>query len=342
MVVAELLPRIDERHRLRQHERQRGHDSGRIAQPAELAAVPRILVVIGGEHQPHGRTRITVAVGVKVVAQIPHAATSLRDVVDDMVELPRIAGVERTVEKIRLLGFGQHEEIVLHFAQLRRSLLPEGRGHQHGHIAAEPVHAVLREPEAHGVDLPLPHGSVGVVELGRVVPAVGHDRLARRVALVPVGRTLGHPPRVARRVVGHPVEQHFQPQSVRRRHEAVEIGHRPEFGIDAAVVAHGVVGAQRPLAVRLADRVDRHQPHGVDAQLAQAGEMFFGGGESPFGRQLPHVQFIDHRRITPCGMRNMCRFVHFYPIQTAKIGKFGNIRNILLFNPSRGGLSEKK
>ena len=85
-----------------------------------------------------------------------------------MVELPRIAGVERTVEKIRLLGFGQHEEIVLHFAQLRRSLLPEGRGHQHGHIAAEPVHAVLREPEAHGVDLPLPHGSVGVVELGRV------------------------------------------------------------------------------------------------------------------------------------------------------------------------------
>ena len=68
MVVAELLPRIDERHRLRQHERQRGHDSGRIAQPAELAAVPRILVVIGGEHQPHGRTRITVAVGVKVVA----------------------------------------------------------------------------------------------------------------------------------------------------------------------------------------------------------------------------------------------------------------------------------
>ena len=78
------------------------------------------------------------------------------------------------------------------------------------------------------------------------------------------------------------------------------------------------------------------------AQLAQAGKMFFGGGESPFGRQLPHVQFIDHRRITPCGMRNMCRFVHFYPIQTAKIGKFGNIRNILLFNPSRGGLSEKK
>ena len=74
------------------------------------------------------------------------------------------------------------------------------------------------------------------------------------------------------------------------------------------------------------------------------GESYFtfGGGESPFGRQLPHVQFIDHRRITPCGMRNMCRFVHFYPIQTAKIGKFGNIRNILLFDPSRGGLSEKK
>ena len=226
-----------------------------------------------------------------------------------MVELPRIAGVERTVEKIRLLGFGQHEEIVLHFAQLRRSLLPEGRGHQHGHIAAEPVHAVLREPEAHGVDLPLPHGAVGVVELGRVVPAVGHDRLARRVALVPVGRTLGHPPRVARRVVGHPVEQHFQPQPVRRRHEAVEIGHRPEFGIDAAVVAHGVVGAQRPLAVRLADRVDRHQPHGVDAHVAQEAELRGGGPEGTFARQLAHVHFIDYSLVAPLGMQHNLRIL---------------------------------
>ena len=228
---------------------------------------------------------IAAAVGAEVVAQRRDAHLLLRHVVQQVVHLPGVAGVERpALEEVQLLGLGQHEQVGLRAPQLPHRFAPEIDGDEHRHVAAESVDGVLLEPVAHGVDLALPYGAVGVVEFGRVGPVPGDGRLALRVAFVPIGRLLGDPARVAGRVVGHPVEQHLHAEAVRFGHEGVQIGRRSHLGIHGAVVAYGVVGAEGSLAVDPADGVDGHQPYGVDPQFAQKGQTFRCGAQRALGR----------------------------------------------------------
>ena len=268
MVVADLLPGVDQRQAARHDEREDRHDLARIAQSGKFGAVPRILVVVRRERQPHGRVGIVVAVGVDVVAQGRDAGALPGHVVHQVVHPPGVAGVESPLlEKIPLLGLGQHEQIGLHTPQAQRGLVPELDGNQHRHVAAESVDVVLREPELHGVGLRAPHVAVGVVEFGGVGPVPRHGGTARGVAFVPRGGLFGDPPRVARRVVGHPVEQDPHAEAVGLGDEGVEVGHRAQLGVHGAVVADRIVGAERAFAPGLPDRIDWHEPHGVDAEV---------------------------------------------------------------------------
>ncbi len=106
---------------------------------------------------------------------------------------------------------------------------------------------------------------------------------------------------VGRGVVGHIVEDDAHAQLVGAVEEPLEIGHRTELGVDGAVVADGVVGTQRPLAALFADGIDGHEPHDVDAQLAQTGQLPFGGGESALGGELAHVHFVEYGAAGPLG-----------------------------------------
>ena len=219
------------------------------------------------------------------------------------MHLPPVAGVEHAVvEEVPLFGLGQQEQVGLHAAQARGGVLPELDRHEHRHIAAEAVHGVPRDPELHGRGLGLPYVAVRIVELGRIGPIPRHGGLARGVALVPRSGLPGDPPRIARSVVGHPVHEHLHAEAVRFGHEVVEIVHRAQLGIDGAVVADRIVGAERALAVLLPDRVDGHEPHGIDAQIAQEFQPRGGGAQRAFGRELAHVHFIEHGPVAPFGM----------------------------------------
>ena len=183
------------------------------------------------------------------------------------------------------------------------SLGPEIDGHQHRHIAAEAVDGVLRDPELHGVALRPPHVAVGVVELRGVGPVPRHGRLPRSVAFVPRGVLFGDPPGVTGRMVGHPIEQYLYAEAVGFGDEGVEIGHRAQFGIHGAVVADRIVGAQRAFAPGLPDRIDRHQPHGIDAEVSEERKFRGGGAQRAFGRELAHVHFIENGLVAPFGMQ---------------------------------------
>ena len=68
---------------------------------------------------------------------------------------------------------------------------------------------------------------------------------------------------LARRVVGHDVDDHPQAEGVGVGDQAVEVGERAEARVDVAVVGDVVAG------VGLRRRVERVQPDGVDAELAR-------------------------------------------------------------------------
>ncbi len=213
---------------------------------------------------------------------------------------PLVARIERTaLEEVVLLGLGQHEQIRSEGSQLGRGLLPELDRHEHGHVAAETVDAVMLDPEAHGVDLPAPHVAVGVVELGRIGPVPRHARRTVLVALVPVGRLLLDPPRIACGVVGDPVQNHLHAQRMRPSDERIEIGHVAHFGVDGRIVRYRIVRAEGAFAPLDADRIYRHQPYDVDPQIMQELQPAGSCGERTLGRKLTHVHLVKHGRITP-------------------------------------------
>ena len=102
------------------------------------------------------------------------------------------------------------------------------------------------------------------------------------------------PGMVAAGVVGHPVEDHLEAFFMSGRQEVVEIFQRTEFRIDGAIVLHGIIAAERPLASLDADRMDRHQPEDVDTQFRKAVELRLDGREGAFRRELTHVDLVDH------------------------------------------------
>ena len=96
-------------------------------------------------------------------------------------------------------------------------------------------------------------------------------------------------------MVGDPIEDHLEAQPVGFVHESPEVRLGAELGIDRAVVAHRIGAAQRALAVRLADRVDRHQPDDIDAHRGKARELLLRRLEGALGSELTGVQLVEHR-----------------------------------------------
>ena len=299
VVVTELLPRVNQRQRLRQQKRQGRHDPHGRPQADELATAPGVLVMIRSEHQPQSPGRDVLPIGIEILPNTIDPALLLRHVVHQVIKPPGIRRVESPVEQVILLGFGQQEQVGFHRPQPPCRLLPKFDGNQHRHIAAKTVHPVFRKPKTHGVDLSLPDGPIGVIKLGRVIPPVRNDGPARSVPLVPVGRTFREPAGIARSVIGHPIDQDLHSQGVSPPNKSVEIGHRPEFGIDSPVIPNRIIGAQRSLATDLPNGIMGHQPNGIDAQIPQKTEPFRSGGKRSLGRRLPQIHLVQHGIPTP-------------------------------------------
>ena len=260
--------------------------------------------MVRGESQPHGRTGITLAVGIDVVAQRGDAGSLLRHVDHQVVHFPRIAGVERPLlEEVGLLGLGEHEKIGLRPPEPPDGGVPELHGHEHGHVAAETVDMMFPQPEFHRFSLRIPHCGVGIVELGRIGPVPRHGGTPLVVVDVEIG-VLRNPTGIARGMIGHPVQQHLHAEPVRLGHERVEILQSPQLGVDGAVIANRIVRPQRPLAAILADGTDGHEPHGVDAQVAQKSEPGGRRTQRTLVRELAHVHFIKDGTVTPIGMQH--------------------------------------
>ena len=306
MVVTDLLPRVEQRQPPRHDKREERHHGPCRPQTRELRTVPTVLVVVGREAQAHGPLRITVLISVKVVPQRGHTDPLGRHVVHQMVHLPRIARIEGPLfEEVRLLGLGQQKQIRFQGPKPPGRRIPEGNRNQHRHVAPETVDAVFPDPELHRRGLVLPHARLRIVEFGRVAPVARDDRRTRRIPLVPRRRAFAQPPRIPRRVVGHPVQQHLQSQPVRLRNKGIEIGQRPQLRIHRTVVPDRIVGPQRPLARLDSDRTDRHQPHGINTQLLEKRQLRSCRTERPLRRQLTHVHLINHCLITPFRMQHV-------------------------------------
>jgi len=212
--------------------------------------------------------------------------------------------------QLGLVGFGQHEH-GFHAVEFSPGLVPERRRHLAGDVAAETVDVGFAHPVQHRVRHPFPQAGLAPVEARHVGPVFGFGAigvgdgidLALVVLEIPVAVFL-RPRVVERGVVRHPVDDHVHAQPVRLFDQCLEVVERAEFRIDGRVIAHGVIAAQRVLAVLFADRLDRHQPQDVHAHLFQARQMLGKCLERALGRVLPDVHFVDIGVARPAYVRH--------------------------------------
>jgi hypothetical protein len=230
---------------------------GRLKQRAELAPdrvrvrvrlVVRVQLVV-----PAGDLLVEVALAQRrrVVAQLGVLADEQRDVDAEAVDAaqePEARDVEH-----RLAHLGVAPVQVRHLLEedvqpvLLRALVPRPRR------TAPDRDPVVRRPAARR----------GVAPDVPVAPRV----VARRARG-------GEPRVVARRVVGHVVDDHLQPELVRARHQRVEVGERPEQRVDVGVVGDVVaeVAHRRAVERRQPDRVDA-EPREVPQPRRDPGEI---------------------------------------------------------------------
>ncbi len=237
---------------------------------------------------------------------------ALGQLLEHVGQLPAVGHVEGLLVQVGLAPLCQHEH-GLDGVQLGAGTVPERRGHQAGHVAAEAVDVGLFHPEGHGFDHRVPQRGCLVVQAHHVGPVLHLRRagvegdgkyLALLIELVEVlvGRRPGVVPGG---VVGHPVEDELEAQRMRLRHQALEVGHGAKLGVDCGVVADGVVAAQPALAVHLPDGLDGHQPQDVHAHLAQPRQVGSKGVERAFGRVLADVDFVDVGAARPRQVRGV-------------------------------------
>jgi hypothetical protein len=226
------------------------------------------------------------------------------------VQLPAVRHIERRVHRWRL-GLREHEEVGLHLAEFATGLGPEVVGDAAGDVAAEAINFHRAKPPRHIGDHRAAHGWIVVVQFGDVGP-VGlvalivariHDTAVGFV-FVPVGMR-GDPRMIVRRVIRHPVEDYPQAAAMRRSHEVVYVGGRPELGIDLAIVRDRVRTAERPFAVHDADRLEWHHPEDIDAERFEARQLFSYAGNRSLWRILPDVHLVDHRVACPRGVSGL-------------------------------------
>ncbi len=211
-----------------------------------------------------------------------------------MVQFPSVGGIESGLVQPSLLTLGEEVEPAGIFRpELREGISPEVLRHLKGHVAPESVDSSV-QPETHTLLHLSPHLLGRVVEFRDVRPIIFNDRVAARIADVPIGRLLSDPRMIWRGVVGHPVDDDLEPKVVHRLHKMVEILKGSELRIDVAVVLDGVVGTKGSLAALLSDRIDRHQPDHIHAQLLELREFLLGCRECALSGRLSGVQLIDH------------------------------------------------
>ncbi len=106
-------------------------------------------------------------------------------------------------------------------------------------------------------------------------------------------------------MVGDPVENDLHAQMVDAVHQRPEIGGGAELGVDARVIGDGVVAAEYPFAVELADRLHRHDPQDVDSETLEPDQMGHERGERAGGRVLTRVDLVDHGMLGPGRVRDL-------------------------------------
>ena len=134
-------------------------------------------------------------------------------------------------------------------------------------------------PLLQGVDLIVPQGGDGVVQV-HDVPPVGHLAGGSSL-LIPQEelRVVVGQDGVRRGVVVDHVDDAFHAAGVDGLHQVEEILPRTVFRVDGPVVADGVGAAQRALAALYPDGVDGHEPQDVRAESADAVQVALQGAE---------------------------------------------------------------
>ena len=167
-------------------------------------------------------------------------------------------------------------------------------------VASESVHAHFLDPVLHALDHLGAHLIVIVIELSGIRPIVGRYDIAVFIGFVPV-LVLGDPRVIPAGMIGYPVQNDLEALFVSGGHQVLEIVQCAEFGVHVLIIGDRVVGAQRTLAFCLADRMDRHEPQGVDARLLESVEVLLKSRKGTFLSILSDIDLIQYTGLDPRG-----------------------------------------
>ena len=185
VVPSHLLTGIDEGLSARQREGEHSHGLGSIAHTLKLGACPRVLIVVGGEHQTISTFGVACDILINIGNEVIDILFTSCDGIHHVVQFPRIRGVEATLALQQgLFAFGQHEDIGVLGLDALDGLLPEGEGYLTCHVAAETVDTAL-EPEVQCLLHGFAHTLILVVEVGGIAPVGGVGEFALLVSLIP-------------------------------------------------------------------------------------------------------------------------------------------------------------
>ena len=218
--------------------------------------------------EPFGKLRRSSS---QVDADLGGRGAEGEDAVERRVEGPGVVGVEGLRHEVGRAPLGEQEEVRADRLEGRPGLLPEVRGDEPGHVAAEAVDAGLAQPVRHHPDHVGAGLRVRVVEPGDVGP-VGVRGLDPALRVPHVELRGRHHHAVPGGVVRHHVEDDLQASRVRLAHEVLQVLRRAVVRVDGVEVPDRVRAAVGALALLEADRVDRHQPDHGGAEVAHVVE----------------------------------------------------------------------
>ena len=263
----------------------------------------RRVVVVGGEAQLDLAVGQTVVLGLISLDEVLGRST-LEHLDEFVFIVPAVVHVEAADgEVVRVLTLCEHENLTVAggSAQLVYGIFPEVGRHTVGHITTEAVDAHVDNPELHGVDHGSTHILVVIVQVCHVFPVPGlraDDGVGLLVVSVPVRMCL-HPGMIPGGVVGHPVEDDAHAVLMAYLSEILEVVDGAELRGNGFIVADAVGGV---LALFDADGVDGHDPHDVDAQVADRVDAPGHGIEGVVrcehaGVDLVHRNVVDGRHL---------------------------------------------